>query len=362
MSRAHCCPPLSVFIQFGDAYHYDMAYYSGQFHAQGFTWTVREASRVVYLDETDTLKLAYCNSEAAWTISFKSASSPCEYLFKSEETGTFDVAEVSGASWFVNRELGDVPVDWLKLFCNDCNEEICKPEHGTCIRDDRKGSSVNKCVCHETLGWNDSRPVGVNCDLVAECHFFAPDKRTTGSLSAIAGAALLESAEFSDIGIVHDDNGTMTHLDNTIMMHHRPIYVDGRNISAFMMFTGRRWVIFTSQASKQSNQTIEREEFKRFLRENDSANKPVQTLKNIVQMYSNFEPLFFTTPMNFGEEAYERQDGINWVLTEKAEDATVLSRHADDSQQLPVRFLCSDCVSYKKWHLPCLYCVNVSQM
>jgi hypothetical protein len=349
MSRAQCSPWI-VFIQFGDAYKYEMAYYTGQFHHQGFAWTDRESSRVVYVDETDTLKLAYCNSETAWTISMKTASSPCDYMFKSEETETFDIVDVSGGSWFVQRNLGDVPVDWLKLICNDCNEEICKPENGKCARDDSTGNNLNKCVCHETLGWNDSRPVGLNCDLVAQCHFFSPDKRTTDSLSSIAGAAFLESTEFSDVGIGYDDNGTLTHHDNTIMMQHRPIYVNGRNISAFMMFTGRRWVIFTSQSSKQSNQTIDREEFKRFLLENDSANKPVQTLKNINLMYSNFEPLFFTTPLNYGEEAYERQDGINWVLTEKAEESTVVSRHADDSQQLPVRFLCSDCVSF--WSAP----------
>jgi hypothetical protein len=86
-------------------------------------------------------------------------------------------------SWFVKTDLGYVPVDWLKLMCNDCDLKMCSPEHGTCVRDDSKGSTLNKCECHEVINWNESRPVGLNCELVAECHLFAPDVRN-GSLTS----------------------------------------------------------------------------------------------------------------------------------------------------------------------------------
>jgi hypothetical protein len=341
---------VTVFIQFGDTYMHDLAYYSGQFHQQGFGWNDREASRVVYIDETDVLELAYCNSETAWTISWKTAANPCEYIFKSEETETFDIIDIAGGSWLVKTEIGDVPVDWLKVICNDCDEELCKPEHGTCARDDSAGSTLNKCVCHEPLSWNDSRPVGLNCDLVAQCHYFAPDRRTTDLLTAIPGASFLTNLEFYDLGMFNET------LDKSMTMHHQPIYWGwGENeadtdsttlyLSAFMMFTGRRWALFAAPHSEQDAKFIEREEFMSFLRENDSANKPIQTMKNISLMYGNFEPVFFTMPVNYGGEFYGRQDGIPWVLTGKAEEFTVMSRHADDSQQLPVRYLCSDCVS-----------------
>jgi hypothetical protein len=336
-----------------------LAYYSGQFHQQGFGWADREASRVVYVDETNTLKLAYCNPVSAWTISWKSASSPCEYIFRSQDTESFDIVEVAGGSWFVQRALGDVPVDWLKLFCNDCNDEICNPEHGSCARDDSKGSTLNKCVCHEALTWNASRPVGLNCELVADCHFFAIDTSIDDSLSPIPGASFLKNLEFHDLGL-DVVNDTSPELEQGMMMHHRPIYgihdeamKEETYLNAFMMFTGRRWGLFTALlgAEEQGNAAIKREEFIKFLIDNDSANKPIQTLKNISLTYSHFEPRFFTLPMNYGEESYDRWDGIPWVGTKKAgkhtERDTIISRFPDDNKQLPVRYLCSDCVSYE---------------
>jgi hypothetical protein len=63
-------------------------------------------------------------------------------------------------------------------------------------------------------------------------------------------------------------------------------------------------------------------------------------------MYSTFQQIFFTVPLNYGEEAHFREAGAPWVLTEKEENYTILSRHADDSQQVQVQYLCSDCVRY----------------
>jgi hypothetical protein len=227
---------------------------------------------------------------------------------------------------------------------------MCSPEHGTCVRDDSKGSTLNKCVCHEGTNWNESRPVGLNCELVAECHFFVPDARTIASLPATPGASVLMDTEFRDLG-VQLPYFDQVELEKAMMMHHRPIYVNAINedsmyLKAFMIFTGRRWGIFMApHYSDPANKTIEIEGFKRFLLENDSANKPVQTMRNIRLVYPTFEPLFFTLPVNYGEESYHKQDGIPWVGTEEAAASVIFSRKADDDQQLPVRFLCSDCVS-----------------
>jgi hypothetical protein len=140
-------------------------------------------------------------------------------------------------------------------------------------------------------------------------------------------------------------------LEKAMMMHYRPIYVsetdetDGDYLNAFMLFTGRRWGIFMAPDDfDPANKTIEREEFRRFFVENDSTNKPVETMKNIRLVYSSFEPIFFSLPLNYGEEFYHKQAGTPWVGTEEAEASVIFSRYADDSQQLPVRFLCSDCV------------------
>jgi hypothetical protein len=376
---------LKVYVQFGDAFKPEMAFHSGQFHQvrglhyttphffisplvynthsplfllqQGFAWPDREGNRVVYIDETDTLKLAYCNPETAWTVSLKTASGPCEYMFKSQETTSFDILDTAGGSWSVQTDLGDVPVDWFKLFCNDCNTEICNPEHGTCVRDDSEGSTLNKCVCNrptisetDWVGWNASRPIGLNCELMGECFYQAPDRRTTDSLPTITGADFLRDLEFyalitEFIGL-EDENATM--------MHHRFIYASWLggvaddsatppNLTGFMMFTGRRWAMFASPPD--AGQSINTQDFMTFLRDNDPANKPVQTLKNISMTYASFKPLFFSMPVNYGGESYHEETGIPWVLTDELEDYTVISRRADDAQTLPIRYLCTSCVS-----------------
>jgi hypothetical protein len=272
-------------------------------------------------------------------------------LFKSQETASFDVIDVAAGSWFVKTDVGDVPVDWLKLFCNDCDDEICNPENGTCVRDDSKGSTVNRCVCRKDPEntTQATHRVGLNCELVAQCDFFAPDERTTEKLLTIPGASALVGTEFKDLGI---DAGE--EYENATMMHHQPIFVEfaqgDENLTAFKMFTGRRWVIF--KASQGSEDAIALVEFLEFLHENDAANNPVQTLKKISSTYGSFQPLFFTAPVNHVGESYHRGEaGVTWGMAEKAEEYTILSRRPDDSRQLPVRYLCSDCVSYGLYQL-----------
>jgi hypothetical protein len=80
-----------------------------------------------------------------------------------------------------------------------------------------------------------------------------------------------------------------------MMMHHLPIYTTlefgvANNILAvyltgIMMFTGRR-LLLVLKPSDESIKPIEREEFIQFLQDNDSANNPVQTLKNLGLKYN----------------------------------------------------------------------------
>ena len=352
-----------MYIQFGDAYNPEMAYYSGQFHHQGFGWGDRKGNRVFYVDETETLQLAYCNTESAWTISWKIASSPCEFLFKSQETETFDVVDVGGGSWSVKTDIGDVPVDWLKLFCNDCNDEICKPENGKCVRDDSKGSKVNKCQCHNNNIENQNKTVGLNCDIQVTCHYQKIDKTTTDLLSVIPGASYFINSEFWSVdslilqmNITFDDNFDV----DTMLMHNRPIYLSYTDNPGFMIFTGRRWVLFSSEILDVSEglSSVYAEKFRNdfitFLHHNDPANKPFETLKNISLTFTNHTPLFFSMPVNYGGEFYQKEFGIPWVQAAELENYAILSARPDDGQPLGVRYLCSDCVSYVSWFCSCL--------
>ncbi|CAB9505496.1 EGF_like [Seminavis robusta] len=328
-----------VYIQFGDAFLPEMAYYSGQFHQQGFGWADRVNDRVVYIDDSEKLKLAYCNSETAWTISWANTLSSCDYIFKSSNTDTFDVAEVD--NWVVKTTTtGDVPVDWLKLVCNDCNPELCNEAYGDCKVDNSPGSRLNKCECKS----KDRQ--GLNCELSASCLYFSLDARTTDTLAAQPGGYFLAETEFVDLRVVPGFD------DGITMMHHRYIYAplddfeDGSpvvadNITTFMLFSGRRWVIYT--LPEGSSEKLAKDEFMTFLRDNDPANRPVEMLKNISITYPHFIPLFFSSPVNYGGEEYIRESGNGWVITQPVSNYTVLPREADDNQPLPATYLCSDC-------------------
>ncbi|CAB9504687.1 multiple EGF-like-domains [Seminavis robusta] len=330
-----------VYIQFGDAFLPEMAYYSGQFHHQGFGWSDRENDRVTYIDDTGKLKLAYCNSETAWTISWvKQGSSSCDYIFKSSNTDTFDVAEVD--NWVVKTSTtGDVPVDWLKVVCNDCTPELCNEAYGDCKVDNSKGSKLNKCECKS----KDRQ--GLNCDLPATCRYFDLDARTTDELAVQPGGYFLSETEFVDLSFVPGFD------DDITLMHHRSIYApyggfndaEGpavvENISTFMLFSGRRWVIYT--LPEGSSEHLAKDEFITFLRDNDPANNPVAALENISKTYPHFKPLFFSSPVNYGGANYVREYGNSWVLTQPVPNYTVLPRQADDNQPLPATYVCSDC-------------------
>jgi hypothetical protein len=107
----------------------------------------------------------------------------------------------------------------------------------------------------------------------------------------IPGAAFLLSVEFVTQGM------------KGMMMHHLPIYTTlefgvANNILAvyltgIMMVIGRRCLVL--KPSDKSIKPIEREEFIQFLQDNDSANNPVQTLKNLGLKY-NLVPLLFSMP------------------------------------------------------------------
>ncbi|CAB9518962.1 expressed unknown protein [Seminavis robusta] len=284
-------------LQFGDAFLPEMAYYSGQFHHQGFGWSDSENDRVTYIDDTGKLKLAYCNSATAWTISWvENGSSSCNYIFKSSNTDTFDVAEVAEVdNWVVKTNTtGDVPVDWLKLVCNDFTPELCNEAYGICKVDNSTGSKLNKCECKS----KDRQ--GLNCDLPVTCRYFDLDARTSDGLAAQPGGYFLTQKEFVDLSFVPAFDYGIT------MMRHRNMY------APYMMDSTRMECPQWKQTSPHScffleggglpegsSEYLVNDEFISLLRDNDPANNPVATLTNISKTYPHFEPLFFSSPVNY---------------------------------------------------------------
>ena len=314
-----------VYLQFGDAYNPEWAYYSGDFIHNG-----TESNRFLYTEQSNTLQLGYCEKERAWTVSEIEKNDVCNYIFKSDDSESFDVIDSADEGWSVKTEkTGDVPVDWFKMICNDCNNEICKGECDT---------ARNLCVCNMT----EPLQLGLNCELPEDCGYYNIDYRTRDSLSSIPGTSVFFDNEFAGY---RDENFTL-------MTYQRAVYIPfnkadlnfAEPISAFIVFTGRRWIIFSHPQEEISNLTVDT--FVQFFLDNDSTNKPVQTLKNMSKTFTDFSPLFFSDPVNYGGENYDaKPSGVGWVLAAQIANYSVVSHGPDSAQPATAKFLCSDCVS-----------------
>jgi len=194
----------------------------------------RIAERVFYYDKTESLRLAYCTKHQAWTITVGSAD-PCEYIYISSSTVTFDVQDLAGSAWyawdFANRR--SIPAD-LYLRCDDCDASSrgnCHSESGTCVD--------NECVCLDGK-------MGVHCsDSLPTCEKLRIDQRTNPWPYA-------DGVWFSDrYSILRNKKNKI------VSAQHRPVYVtyyydqDGDDITNvdFMLFNGRRWVVLARYGS-----------------------------------------------------------------------------------------------------------------
>ena len=56
-----------------------------------------------YTDVAESaIKLAYCNSETAWTFSYAQDDDPCKWFIKSSPTKSYDVTKVAGLTWWAS--------------------------------------------------------------------------------------------------------------------------------------------------------------------------------------------------------------------------------------------------------------------
>jgi hypothetical protein len=152
----------------------DLVYYSGHFTVQKRENIMfagvrsRIDDRVYYKDPTGSLLVAFCASEAAWTISLNTTSH-CSYLYKSSSTTSFDITDVAGMTWYTwdLKSQRALPVD-LYLRCDDCvdgSRGNCHSHNGYC--------EDNECICKENR-------LGFNCENVLPgCPTLRIDARTS---------------------------------------------------------------------------------------------------------------------------------------------------------------------------------------
>lgn len=303
---------------------------------------------------TGSLRLAYCRTERAWCFSQES-DDPCDYIMKSSETENFDVIEIALDGWLVKTDSGDVPVDWLAVACYDCNKERC---NGVC-RD-------NRCDCED----NQER-LGFNCEFeIPTCRSYALDFRTKGSLASIPGARLFLETQFTSLTgrlnrpydqgfgwIPADDppltlNGRLWYVPNRLWhlpSNQRPGNDGGSYfVDSFMVFMGRRWVIFSVAPNDTPPYTFV--DFHVKIRDivMNLNNNNLDKLRAITrgEDFSAYKPAFFSTPVNFGSESHGVEpSGIQWVLATQDEknSSMVSDYHADGNSLVFAKLLCADC-------------------
>lgn len=319
----------TVYVQMGDSYFPQFAYYSGKFERAPWQFLVDyNDRRPNYVDPTGTLELSWCRAEEAWTISYTNSSS-CDYIFKSSTTQSFDVTEAEGGVWYVKTDrTGDYPVDWIKLLCNDCinNEERC---NGECID--------NKCVNNEP-GWR-----GLNFEFPpATCDFFSSDQTTTAALSAISGASFFLSNSF--IPLPPESNATM----NDRLIYTAASNAGSANISedaprTFLLFSGRRWIIYGLPQGIET--TLTYNELVQFMQETSSQNT-VSTLKNISSnsLFRSYRPMFFSSPVDYGTDSYSVEpSAVTWLRAEEEPSEPILGYKVDTTKPVDVKLHCAAC-------------------
>jgi len=224
-------------------------------------------------------------------------------------------------TWFAATDnVGDIPMDWIAVTCNDCNEELCSPDVGQCVD--------NRCVCDDGF-------MGLNCEFeIPACKFIGLDYRSKESLPALPFASLFVENEYVKL---EDANGDR--------FYDRPIYVSYNNegkLDVLIVFSGRRWIILGIPQQEVSNVPIT--DFLDYLSANDPVNRPLDTMLNITRSITEFQPLFFSTPVDYGTESYQ-VDPINvrWVLAQPDDSLPLLGYRGDDSFDVSAKFICSHC-------------------
>lgn len=218
-----------VFIQFDDVVP-QLTYFSGHFDLHRRDDSIlsgirtRLDDRVYYQDSTNSFRLAYCQSEEAWTVSPVDIDDQCQFVYKSSNTVAFDVTEIAGSQWYGwNLEFNRlVPAPGFNLRCDDCvggERGNCHPENGICVN--------NKCECLQTR-------MGVHCNNeLPVCESLRVDTRTN-------------PFPYEDGTLFSDKFELFRSADSqkVVEIQFKPVYIMKRPWEAdFMFFNGIRWEI-----------------------------------------------------------------------------------------------------------------------
>ena len=354
-----------VFIQFDEVVP-QLTYFTGHFdlHRQGDMFLggfkARLDDRVYYKDATKSVRLAYCQSEGAWTISPMSSDDHCQYAYKSSSTVTFDVTKIAGSQWY-GWDIGIqrvVPAPGFNLRCDDCvsgERGNCHPENGVCVN--------NRCECLDTR-------MGIHCgNEVPVCESIRVDTRTN-------------PLPYEDGSLFSDEYEVFRSADtqNIVNVQFKPVYIMKKPWGAdFMFFNGRRWEIMRpiskgkqhTLTSNIKSETQARGQQLRRLVNGDKLPKVLAlgTAKSLAELFLEIEKMaqqegnattllnetivdadgnnlfrtfFFSQPVDsLSPEDKLTPAGLNWYPSSR--DIELGWAIADESRSLGTNFLCATC-------------------
>ena len=233
----------TISVQFGDAFHPDLAHFSGVYAA-----TSSNLGRPIYVEQKPQIEakhhgqaiFGYCHTENAWTFSFADKDGnkvdPCNWVAKTVETETFDISTIPASDWNVlSSESVEVPFTHFSLVCNDC-------EHQTKDACSNAGQCVsNACVC-------DEGRFGLNCQYEKPCETVEVDT----SKEPFVGDW---SETFDLIQLAVPRIEADKYRIHSVKVYDRPVYSSHHDDGSYhlILFTGRRWVLINSDSAGLRN-------------------------------------------------------------------------------------------------------------
>lgn len=319
----------NLYIQFGDAFYPEMAYYSGRFESQGSEPTQRKDSRTFFLDESGSIRLSYCHSEEAWAFS-RVENDHCDYFVKSIKTYTFEVTDLGGtSSWLAKHPTtgSDVPTDWLYIGCNTCTSDTCT--HGSCI---------NESVCQCDDGF-----IGRNCEFAyPTCSHLDIDLRSQKVLAKSAGAEfLLEQGESGFKSYQSAEYGLL-------QLRYFPLYLsieltETTHNFALLAFIGRRWALMGRTGRDFFNATAEYEALIDLIQDRPDGDS-ILSFQNDTWFVENYRPYFFSEPVDLSSDSFALEPtGLDWFQAAADPNMEIVGWYADEAQLVGAKLQCADC-------------------
>lgn len=287
----------------------------------------------VYVErKSGRASFGYCTDIAAWTFRWhdtgEPGEDPCNWVAMSSETASYDITDSADSTWYAQDAQSRVVVlDPFYLECYHC-EEACN-NHGSCLNG----------ICHCEDGY-----FGLHCEFLAPCPTLEIDARKDGFISTRHWSDNYEQLLFESTSAVEDSGSTSAVATGLIPLHvyHRPVYFNGNEdgTSDLIFFTGRRWVVTSSDSLMEKPQGG-RAELTSYFQEDFHAH------------WSNYSISFLSEPVDIATPG-DASSPIDLVFFQAIaiQDGGKTEIQAPDKIESDARLLCAVCNNKTN---PCAY-------